>query len=328
MLKSLAIIKIISDYLRDKHILKQDISSISEIYDFFVYLQNHKYKFFTLYIYNYLFNFISSNEVAKRKTSARVFEDLLAVIFNAKVADTQIRSNLSYEVSDYFINVKDKIASNRREKADVVFENAYSFSVKTLIAKNKEINMGSFEKRVLFDGLKVDIYYKQERKSNDGASVGSIPQFLKLLTLIETLSSYEKFREKFNKMVDFIYSDDLLLTVKNNDKMELYFFSGAEIIEIFKTHSQNKDDFLKIVNRYEGNSLRIDRTPFIQNCTKHISLDFSYLKSSCLNLINDFDLKLHKGYFDYFNDTNSKTIVFRELDKIFDNFDLNYEELK
>ena len=129
-------------------------------------------------------------------------------------------------------------------------------------------------------------------------------------------------------MVDFIYSDDLLLTVKNNDKMELYFFSGAEIIEIFKTHSQNKDDFLKIVNRYEGNSLRIDRTPFIQNCTKHISLDFSYLKSSCLNLINDFDLKLHKGYFDYFNDTNSKTIVFRELDKIFDNFDLNYEELK
>ena len=187
MLKSLATIKIISDYLRDKHILKQDISSISEIYDFFVYLQNHKYKFFTLYIYNYLFNFISSNEVAKRKTSARVFEDLLAVIFNAKVADTQIRSNLSYEVSDYFINVKDKIASNRREKADVVFENAYSFSVKTLIAKNKEINMGSFEKRVLFDGLKVDIYYKQERKSNDGASVGSIPQFLKLLTLIETL---------------------------------------------------------------------------------------------------------------------------------------------
>ena len=148
--------------------------------------------------------------------------------------------------------------------------------------------MGSFEKKVLFDGLKVDNYLS-ERKSKDGAGLGSIPQFLKLLKLIETLSSYEKLKEKFNKMVEFIYSDDLLLGVKNNDKMELYFFNGAEIIEIFKKHSQNKDDFLKIVNRFEGNSLRIDRTPLIQNCIKRISLDFSYLKSTVTKLINEFD---------------------------------------
>ncbi len=149
MLKELKTIEIISDYLRQCSVLKE-IESITDIYNFFVYLQENKHTFNTLYIYNYLYHFISSNEVAKRKTSARVFEDLLAILFNAQVADTKQRKNLSYEVSDYFINVKDNIASNCREKADVIFTNGYSFSVKTLIAKNKEINMGSFEKRVYF----------------------------------------------------------------------------------------------------------------------------------------------------------------------------------
>lgn len=53
-------------------------------------------------------------------------------------------------MDDYFVNVKDKIASNKREKADLIFANNYAFSVKTLTLKNAEINMGSFEKRVLF----------------------------------------------------------------------------------------------------------------------------------------------------------------------------------
>ena len=147
MFKSLATIKVISAYLRKKGLITNHLSGIKDIYSFFTHLQNHKNKFYALYIYNYLFNFISSDEVAKRKTSARVFEDLLAIIFDGEVADTKIRKNLNYEPSDYFINVKDKIASNRREKADLIFANNYSFSVKTLCSDNKEINMGSFEKK-------------------------------------------------------------------------------------------------------------------------------------------------------------------------------------
>ena len=226
MLKELSTIKIIGDYLRAKNIIS-NINNISEIYNLFLYLENNKNKFFTLYIYNYLYSFISSDEVAKRKTSARVFEDFLAILLNGVVADTQERKNLQFKVSDYFVNVKDKIAGNRREKADIIFNNNYCFSIKTLIAKNSEINMGSFEKKVLFDSLKVDNYLS-ERKSIDGDGVGSKPQFLKLLKLIETLSDYEAFRDKFNKMAEFIYSDDLLLVIKNNMKMELYFL--AEVI--------------------------------------------------------------------------------------------------
>ena len=95
MFKSLQTIRIISDYLKEKGVIAQQISGIKDIYDFFTHLQNHKNKFYALYIYNYLFNFISSDEVAKRKTSARVFEDLLAIIFDGEVADTKIRKNLN-----------------------------------------------------------------------------------------------------------------------------------------------------------------------------------------------------------------------------------------
>ena len=326
MFKELQTIKIISDYLRDKHIISTNLSSISGVYHFFNHLQDNKNKFYTLYLYNYLYHFISSDEVAKRKTSARVFEDLLAIICNGEVADTQQRKNLNFEVSDYFLNVKDKIASNRREKADIIFANHYSLSVKTLIQKNTEINMGSFEKRVLFDSLKVDNYLS-ERKSSDGAGIGSKPQFLKLLGLIDTLSSFNAFREKFNQMVEFIYSDDLLLSIKDDEKMELYFFSGAEIVKIFKEYSQNKESFLNLINRYEGNSLRIDRNALIKECKQKIILDFSYLENSVMQYVNQFDHKLHTAYFKYFTNQNIKREVFLELENLFFEFDKNFKEL-
>lgn len=327
MLKELKTITLISDYLRQCGVLKE-IESITDIYNFFVYLQENKHTFNTLYIYNYLYHFISSNEVAKRKTSARVFEDLLAILFNAQVADTKQRKNLNYEVSDYFINVKDNIASNRREKADVIFANGYSFSVKTLIAKNKEINMGSFEKKVLFDSLKVDNYLS-ERTSSDGAGVGSKPQFLKLLTLIETLSSYEGFREKFNKMAEFIYADDLLLAIKNDTKMQLYFLSGKELVRLFHSLSENKNKFLSIVNRYEGNSLRIDRDILLQQCSMSLNLDFSYLNSSVMKLIDEFDYLLHESYVKYFNgDKDSRNKTLQSLESLFSSFEAQYKAYK
>lgn len=326
MLKELSTIKIIGDYLRDKKVINNTIKSIDEVYNLFLYLETNKNKFFTLYVYNYLYSFISSNEVAKRKTSARVFEDFLAILLNGVVADTQTRKNLDFQVSDYFVNVKDRIAGNRREKADIIFDNNYCFSVKTLIAKNSEINMGSFEKKVLFDSLKVDNYLS-ERKSIDGAGVGSKPQFLKLLKLIETLSSYESFQNKFNQMVEFIYSDDLILAIKNDIRMELYFFSGSDIVAIFKEASIDKDSFLKLVNRYEGNSLRIDREILIQKCNKKIELDFKILQNTIISKINAFDYKLHNGYFDYFQDTSIKKEIFISLENIFDEFDKNFKEL-
>ena len=73
MLRSLHTITIISDYLRSRNKLKPEASSIDDIYNFFIYLQNNQNKFYTLYIYNYLFNFISSDEVAKHRLHRAMF---------------------------------------------------------------------------------------------------------------------------------------------------------------------------------------------------------------------------------------------------------------
>ena len=41
--------------------------------------------------------------------------------------------NSIHQIYEFFVNVKDKIVSNRREKADVIFANNYSFLLKTLL---------------------------------------------------------------------------------------------------------------------------------------------------------------------------------------------------
>jgi len=321
MLKELHTIKLIGDYLRENRAIQ--INNINHIYDFFTYLNQNKYSFNSLYIFNYLYNFISCDEVSKRKTSARVFEDMLAILFDGVVSDTKHRKNLHYNVPDYFNNVKDKIASNRREKTDIIFDNRYSFSIKTLMKDNQEINMGSFEKSVLFDSLNVDNYLS-ERTSNTGAGLGSKAQLLKLFNIIETLSSWDSFKDKFNHMVRFIYADDLLIAIKDNIVLELYFLSGNELILIFENFSVNKDELLKIINRYEGNSLRIDRKMLLRKCSKKLVLDFSYLDSTIIKQINEFDLKLHKNYANYFNQNNKteyKQEMIQNLQNLFNEFE-------
>lgn len=314
MIRELVIIDFIKPFLSIKEVKNGD-----EIYEFFKDIQN-KQDFNSLYILNFLYKFICSDEVAKRKSSAREFEDLFSVLFGGIVTDTQSRKNLQYEVSEFFANVKDKIAGNKREKADILFPNNYAMSLKTLIAENKEINMGSFEKKVLFDGLGLESFLT-ERKNNSGIGLGSIPQFTKLLEVLKTAKKSEIFYERFREMAKFIYGDDLLVAIKENNKLTLNFFSGSEIFNIFSSFCQNTD-LTKIVNRYEGNSLRIDRDMLLKFCKKVVVLKFDRLQNSTLELINEFDITLHKNYARYFNgDENVKNETLQTLKDLFKKFD-------
>lgn len=122
-------------------------------------------------------------------------------------------------------------------------------------------------------------------------------------------------------MAKFIYGDDLLVAIKENDKLTLNFFSGSEIYEIFSSFCQNAD-LTKIVNRYEGNSLRIDRDTLLKFCKRVVVLKFDRLQNSVLELINEFDITLHKNYAKYFNgDKNVKNETLQILKDLFENFD-------
>lgn len=242
MTRELIIISFLKEFMHLK-----EIKNIDEIYDFFNDL-SAKDDFNTLYILNYLYKFICNDEVAKRKSSAREFEDLLAVLFNGIVSDNEIRKNLDVIVPEYFKNIKDRIASNKKEKADVLFKD-FGISVKTLIPKNKEINMGSFEKNVLFDDLGLESFLT-ERKSKSLIRLDSVSQLNNLLNVIKTTQKLDKFYDKFINMAKFIYSDDLLVAIKSDANLELYFFNKDEIYSVFTDYS-NDINLTNLVNRYE-----------------------------------------------------------------------------
>lgn len=332
MHKELYSIKLIRDYLEIKGVVKNTISNIDEVYEFFKYLSLPKScnKFNSLYILNYINQYIVDDEVAKRKTSARVFEDLIAIIFNGEVTDSKKRKNIKSEVPDYFNMAKDKIAGNKREKIDLLFDNHYGISLKTLMIDNVEINLGSFEKNVLFDGFDVTEYLT-ERKTKSDTGLGSKPRLKNLLVKLKEKKKYSAFKERFEQMFSFIFSDDFILAVKDRKKLHLYFYAGEEFTSFVSSKAKKIEELLTVVNRWEGNSIRIDRTKLLKACPRTVVLDLELLDKTAIKLVNDMDYKLHQSYIEYFNldnNTSVKKQIIKEIETLFNEFDKQISSLK
>jgi hypothetical protein len=330
--KELNTIRLIRDYMVEKEQIKATTNNIDEVYNAFKFISEEGInKFHSLYILNYLYNFIVSDEVAKRKTSARVFEDLLAIIFNGNITDIKSRQNIQSDVPDYFRFTKDKIAGNKREKIDLLFENSYGISVKTLMQNNKEINLGSFEKKVLFDGFGILNALTERKTSNETKmGLGSKPQLKNLFEYLQKNNQYDEFRKRLVNMFNYIFSDDMILAIKDTIKLELYFIKGVEFTRLIEEHSYDINDLLTILNRWEGNSIRIDRTKLINATTRKVILDFSILDTSIMKKINDFDELLHTNYIKYFHEENRKELkdeIVLNIDVLFQEFEQNFGEL-
>ncbi len=325
MHKELHSIQIIRDYLVSQGIVDKDTTSIEDSFNFFKYLKINQKKFNSLYILNYLRLYIVSDDVAKRKTSSRVFEDLLSILFNGEIADGKKRKNIKNNVPDYFNLAKDKIAGNKREKIDLLFKNDYGISLKTLMMNNKEINLGSFEKKVLFDGLNVTKYLV-ERKTDEEIGLGSIPRLKGLLNRIKKENNYDVFSKRFVEMFNYIFGDDFILAIKDKTKLHLYFFTGQEFTSFVTSRINDIDLLLEVVNRWEGNSIRIDREKLLKSCKRVIEFDLSILDETVIEIVNKMDFKLHQTYIDYFNGKDKSTLKNELNDQIkilFDEFDKN-----
>ncbi len=325
MHKELHSIQLIRDYLSSQKIINSKTTSIEDSYTFFKYLKTNQSKFNSLYILNYLRLYIVSDDVAKRKTSSRVFEDLLAILFNGEIADGKKRKNISTNIPDYFNFSKDKIAGNKREKIDLLFENDYGISLKTLMMSNKEINLGSFEKKVLFDGLNVT-QYLTERKTDEDIGLGSIPRLKGLLNRIKDEGNYDTFSERFTNMFNYIFADDFLLAIKDKTILHLYFYTGEEFTSFVTSRVNNIDSLMEVVNRWEGNSIRIDRGKLLESCTRVIKFDLSILDETVIETVNKMDYKLHQTYIEYFNGLDKNILkqnLNDEIIKLFQEFDDN-----
>jgi hypothetical protein len=314
------ILKLLKDILIKNEKLQKSYSNIDELVSFFKYLIQTRENFNSAYLLNYLYQNISAKDVAKRKTTARDFEDYLAILFNGKITDETKRQNSDNQIeqieNDFITNFT---ISNKREKADIVFDNDFALSVKTLMLNNKEINLGSFEKTALF--YELDIYdYLGERKGKDGLlnnkkvkiGLGSKALLKNLLLLLQEKNKYNIFKTRFLKMTKEIFADDMLIAIKNDLEMDLYFIKSNDFYNLFKNSIDDIDRFMKIVNRWEGNSIRVDREEFLKIAT-HIKLDFKFLNDSILKYFIEFEDKTTNILVKYINDVDNKKLYQKQI---------------
>jgi len=282
-------IKIFCDLFKEKHHLKE-VKDLGDIIIFFEKLKTgiENNETSALIIGDYLYNNISADRVRKRKSSATEFEDFLDYAFGGKVTDAGSRKNIVPNASaGVHESISNYVAGNRREKMDIIFPSKYGVSLKTSMPDNPEINLGSFAREALFLGFLTSQEYGGERKSG----LGSKPQLEATFKKIELKNKWSEFYERFKSMVKYIYVDDIIFVVKDNMKLQIYFIRREMLIDLLiEAVKGGPHSAINIINRYEGNSFRVERDKLIQKGIK-IELDFSNIEKTnikkLLNLFNE-----------------------------------------
>ena len=320
MINNHGVLKLLREILIQKKILKLDYKNIEEIISSTNIILDTKENFNSAYLLNYLYQNISTKDIAKRKTTARDLEDYLSILFNGKITDETKRENKDFKIdnieNDFITNFT---VLNKREKADIVFTDSFAMSVKTLMPDNYEINLGSFEKTALF--YELDVYdFLGERKGKNGElnneivkiGLGSKSLLKNLLLLIKEKGKYEIFKIRFLKMLKEIFADDMLIAIKNDVVMDLYFIKSNDFYSLFENNIDNIENFMSIVNRWEGNSIRVNREEFL-NIGILVKLDFSFIKDSILQYFSEFETKTTNILIKYINDVSNKSIYQKEM---------------
>lgn len=320
MINNHSILKLLREFLIEKKVLQSSYSNIEDIVLSTNLIIDTKENFNSAYLLNYLYQNISSKDVAKRKTTARDLEDYLSILFNGKVTDETKRENKDIQINnienDFITNFT---ISNKREKADIIFGDSFLMSVKTLMPTNDEINLGSFEKTALF--YELDVYdFLGERKGKNGTlnseivkiGLGSTPLLKNLLLLLKEKGKYGIFKTRFLKMAKEIFADDMLIAIKNDMIMDLYFIKADDFYKLFENNIDNIDNFMSIVNRWEGNSIRVSRKEFLKIGTL-VRLDFSFIKDSILKYFEEFEMKTTSILIKYINDVDNKLLYQKEM---------------
>ncbi len=109
----------------------------------------------------------------------------------------------------------------------------------------------------------------------------------------------------------------MIIAIKNNLEMNLYFIKREEFFKLFEENINSIDNFLKIVNRWEGNSIRVDREEFLKIAT-HIKLDFNFIKNSILKYFQEFEDKTTKILVQYINDIENKEFYHNNVNPQFE----------
>jgi hypothetical protein len=231
-----------------------------------------------LFLGSVLFNFVTSDEVSKRKTTSRVFEDIFASLFSTSSTDVKVRQNptVPAEIKKLDIlcknldwTISDDLSSNKREKSDIKIDN-YNVSVKTLIGpsynhkgiiidknENEEVNVGSFSFRALLIGIIPDSDLNKIKDRKGG--LGSSKQIReKVLNVIKSEKKENEFLERLRLFLNYVYTEDILIVQKSNYRIKFYLVSSQKFVEtLLKTYVEKENRFEEIWYRWENNNLRL-----------------------------------------------------------------------
>ncbi|GEM_PF-6631890 len=279
--------------------------------------------FTSLSIINYMHNNLTDEAKAKRKVTARDIEDFIADLFSGTVTDEEVRQNSSTspinENSSTMEFVNSYVASNYREKCDIEFNNSYKLSIKSFVIDNKEINCGSFAREALFKDIVAN--YGGERKNG----LGSKGQFLSLFEQIQNDGKWNDFTKRFTYMTENIFKDDLLIFIKGGNSVDIYLVDSANFKNtLISAVSLGPKYAVSVLNRYEGNSIRIERDIFLSpEISTHIGLNFNKTNEHILNKI-DTDLQnLKDSTLNFVSSTNASI---DKYDNLISLFDLSYRK--
>lgn len=302
------ILKIIGESLK----LNKNIS-VESLRDLFHYIISHKSKFNSAYLTYYILEkFCKTKDIQTRKTSARDFEDFLSAITGGVVTDNSSRHNNKENIFVENPFITEWVVNNKREKADIIYDNGYMITVKTLVEKNDEVNMGAFEKKALFSEMDLVSYLEERKSSNNGIGLGSKPQLLGLLKIIGKKGLWKKFQDRFLEMSKNIFSDDIIMFIKNKENPRIYIISSVVFQNKLKNAVSSPTDFISLINRWEGNNIRMNRTKLVSEI-EPIILDFSYLDEHLVKKMDENISKITKNIVLYIEDRENSEIYKKEI---------------
>lgn len=259
--------------------------------------------------------FINHPQLSKRKTTATTIEERLSYLFGGALTDKNSRTNPritellnTSDIKLIPIESQEKICSNFREKGDILFLNNYKISVKSLMPDNKEINFGAFQYNTLFKGiLPEDLLNIGERKNqviktinNNQVRIGrgSREQLKNLFIYIKSLGKWDQFVERWSICFKGVFKEDIIIYLKHSNKFEMHLIENSSFVNLISKSLDNEKD-KQIINRWEGNSIRMDRSKIIENSTYSIKIDISELKneSTFKKKLLDIDIQKSKLLF-------------------------------
>lgn len=234
-------------------------------------------------------NYINHPAIFKEKSTASSLENRIAFLGNGRTSDDLPKENplistlLKKEEYEFLPNeVIKSVCSNFREKGDAIFydpklNSSYKVSIKSLIPDNKEINFGAFEFTSLIRGILPDNFLSLgERKSKIKEKIenrnfeigrGSRQQLGELFDYIKVSGKWELFLERWKIVFSGIFKEDIIIYIKDSNKLKLYLISNKSFVDcVFESLVDTNSGYSKmIINRWEGNSIRLDRDMLIRN---------------------------------------------------------------